>query len=456
MKQMLPNSIEAEQAVLGAILKFGDGMQVAHDEGLHQDDFFEDRHSKIFEVMLELNDSRQKTDFTSVAQKLSDKRWLDIIGGNEYLFTLSEKAISSKNIKYHIDIIQEKSQKRKLHEAASLIESYALDGEKELGDLFSESEKLITDVTRNRKTTDFRTSAEVADAVYEDVQIKSNSGTSIDGLATGFIEFDRITNGLHKGDLIILAARPSVGKTAFALNLGLRCAMNAACTVALFSLEMPAEQLMGRMLSSDSRVNNNKFKTGKLTDDEWAALTNSVGVLHKQKIYIDDSSTIKVNEIFAKCRKLKNDTNQLDLIIIDYLQLISGSGKSRDNRQQEVSEISRSLKQLAREMECPVIALSQLSRSVEQRGDHTPLLSDLRESGSIEQDADIVIFLDRADYQKTKKDSDEKETDEVKNEDFIACRVIFAKHRNGAIGEIELGFTKSISRFDNLERRQSV
>ena len=452
MSRILPHSTDAEKAVLGALMQFSNSMRDAMDQGLQPTDFFVENHARIFEAMLDLYNANQVVDIRTVTTKLEDKRLLNGLGGPEYLFDLTEHAVSSSNVKYHIDLIQDKAHQRRLYETARKIVEEAADPEADLDDLLSDSEKALLDVTRNRKTTDFRQGAEVADSVYNHVRELSVRKTSITGLTTGFKEFDKITNGLQKGDLIILAARPAVGKTAFALNLGLQCSKRNDATVALFSLEMPAEQLMTRMLSCESRVSNNVLKTGKLSEDDWSKLNQGTNTLKACKMFIDDSSTIKVNEIFAKCRKLKADKG-LDLVIIDYLQLISGRGRASDNRQVEVAEISRSLKQLAREVDCPVIALSQLSRSVEQRTDKTPMLSDLRESGSIEQDADIVIFLDRADYYNHGKKSEKSEgtNEPTSSEDFVPARVIFAKHRNGAIGELILGMTKSLSRFDNMD-----
>lgn len=455
MSRILPHSTDAEKAVLGALMQFPGSMRDAMDQGLMAQDFFNENHMRIFDAMLELNNSNSVVDIRTVTTKLDDKRLLSMIGGPEYLFDLTEHAVSSSSVKYHIGIVQDKAHQRRLYNAALKIVEESADPEANLDDLLSDAEKGVLEVTRNRKTSDFRDGAEVADSVYNHIRELSTLGTSITGLETGYHRFDAMTNGLHKGDLIILAARPAVGKTAFALNLGLQCSKRNNATVAIFSLEMPAEQLMTRMLASESRVNNNVLKTGELSDDDWSKLNAGTNTLKACPIYIDDSSTIKVNEIFAKCRKLKND-HGLDLVIIDYLQLISGRGRPSDNRQVEVSEISRSLKQLARDIECPVIALSQLSRSVEQRQDKTPMLSDLRESGSIEQDADIVMFLDRDDYYNHGKDNSEanadgKSNDAPNNNDFSIVRVILAKHRNGAIGELKLAMTKSLSRFDNLD-----
>ena len=423
MAKQMPHSAEAEQAVLGALIVYASTVKEAMDQGLHAEDFYIEHHKRIYDAIYELYSQNKVVDITTLTSKLEDMNLLKFVGGVDYLFLLTEQAVSSANSKYHIQLVQEKAHMRRLILAAEQIASDGFISDNELDQALTEAERVILEVTRNRKTSDFRTSYEVVNAVIENIHRMSEYKTNITGLRTGYIDFDNKTNGLQKGDLIILAARPSVGKTAFALNLGQQCSMINDAPVAIFSLEMPSEQLIARMLSSVSNLESHILRTGRLTTAQWSQLNHGAGLLKDCKLYLDDSSSIKVNDIFSKCRKLKTD-HGLSLVIIDYLQLISGRGKG-DNRQQEVSEISRSLKQLARELEVPVIALSQLSRSVEQRGgDKTPMLSDLRESGSIEQDADIVIFLSRDDYQT-------KEAGEV---DTVKVDVSFAKHRNGPTG----------------------
>ena len=446
MSRQMPHSIDIEQAVLGAQMMYASSVREAVDFGLSPQDFYEERHVRIFECILEIANEGKTVDITTVTSRLEDKNRLSFVGGVDYLFELTQKATSSAGTRHHIEIVTEKAHARRLIMAAQEIAEQGLNQEQSLDDYISEAEKTILSVTRNRKATEFRTSREVVEAVCDEIHVLSEAKGKATGLPTGYEAFDKLTNGLHKGDLLILAARPSVGKTAFALNLARQCARYSATTekkeaVAVFSLEMPSEQLIKRMLSSESRLDSYKLRTGKLEEEDWSLLNYGASQLSQYPIFLDDSSTIRVNEIFAKCRKLKAE-HGLCLIVIDYLQLITGSGsRSSDNRQQEVSEISRSLKQLAREMEVPVLALSQLSRSVESRKgeDARPRLSDLRESGAIEQDADIVMFLHRDDYQT--KDAGEK--------DVVSVDVIFAKHRNGATGDIKLSFTKSISKFDN-------
>lgn len=440
MREM-PHSIETERALLGSLLVFDDGMKIAADQGLNYNDFYLETNQRIYSCMLDLYFANMAVDINTLTTKLSEKNQLVFVGNVEYLFQLTQSAVSSANIKYYIEIVQEKSHTRRLINAAQAVLEKGYEKDVDLDDTLSDAEKLILEVTRSRRTADFQKGSEVINRVIQKIEDLSKGASRITGLKTDYIDFDRITNGLQNGDLLILAARPSVGKTAFALNLARKCAKVNDAVVGVFSLEMPAEQLVSRMLSSESGVNMNLLKTGRLDNDQWCQLSQGANQLKMCKIYIDDSSTIKINEIFAKCRKLKADEGQLDLIIIDYLQLISGRSGSSESRQQEVSEISRSLKQLARDINCPVIALSQLSRNVENRTDKTPQLSDLRESGSIEQDADIVMFLSREDYQKT----------ETENSDIGEVQVIFAKHRNGSIGRINLTFNKACSCFYNSE-----
>lgn len=445
MSRQMPHSIDIEQAVLGAQMLYASSVREAIDYGLSPQDFYEERHVRIFECILEIANEGKTVDITTVTSRLEDKNRLSYVGGDEYLFQLTQKATSSAATRHHIEIVTEKAHARRLIMAAQEIAEQGLNQEQSLDDYISEAEKTILSVTRNRKATEFRTSREVVEAVCEEINVLHENKGKNGGIPTDYEAFDKLTNGLHKGDLLILAARPSVGKTAFALNLARQVARRSASekrgAVAVFSLEMPSEQLIKRMLSSESRVDSYKLRTGKLEDEDWTLLHHGASQLGSYPLFLDDSSMIRVNEIFAKCRKLKAE-HGLCLIVIDYLQLITGSSsRGSDNRQQEVSEISRSLKQLAREMDVPVLALSQLSRSVESRKgeDARPRLSDLRESGAIEQDADIVMFLHRDDYQT-------KEAGEV---DTVKVDVIFAKHRNGQTGDISLAFTKSISKFDN-------
>lgn len=330
---------------------------------------------------------------------------------------------------------------RRLIETAEQIAEEGFDSASELDEIMDKAEKEILEVTRSRRTTDFKSSKQVVNEVINEVIKLRDAKGGVTGIKTNYHVLDNITNGFQRGDLIILAARPSMGKTAFALNLALNAALLNPGAIAIFSLEMPAEQLMKRILSAKGRVEGNKLRTGFLNNDEFNKLSEAANEIMACKLFIDDSAVVKMGDIFSKCRKLKSE-HGLDLVVIDYLQLISGNSRgSSDNRQQEVSDISRALKALARELEVPVIALSQLSRSVESRQDKRPMLSDLRESGAIEQDADIVMFLYRDEYYNRDKDPDNTEPDRTE--------INLAKHRNGATGQVELAFDKSYNAFYN-------
>lgn len=441
MKQ-LPHSLEAEQAILGAMLIYPKVVQDVNDQDLIKEDFFLESHQRIFNVMMHLYETGKPIDAMGLITRLNDLEELNLIGGADYILRLSDTAVSSANAVYYIEIIKNRAHLRNLIETAELIASDGFDTGNELDDIMDRAEKEILQVTRSRRTTDFKSSRQVVNEVINEVIMLRNTKDAVTGVKTGYRDLDKITNGFQRGDLIILAARPSMGKTAFALNLALNCALLNSGAIAIFSLEMPAEQLMKRILSAKAMVEGNKLRTGFLKNEEFNKLNEAANELIACKMFIDDSAVVKMGDIFSKCRKLKSE-HGMDLIVIDYLQLISGSGKGNsDNRQQEVSEISRALKALARELEVPVIALSQLSRSVESRQDKRPMLSDLRESGAIEQDADIVMFIYRDEYYNREKS---EESSEDKTE------ISIAKHRNGATGLVELAFNKSINAFFNYE-----
>ncbi len=443
MNKVMPNNIDAEQALLGAMLLYEKSVRLALDEGCEPELFYLESHRLIFTVMKSLNDALKPVDITSVASKLQDLSQLDKIGGMDYLLRLSDSAVTSSNTKHYVEIILNKFYLRNLIETANDIVLNAYDESDEVENVLDSAEKQILNVTRTRKTTEFRTSGEVVSVVMDNIYQMKNQKSRLTGTKTGYKELDNTTNGLQKGDLIILAARPSMGKTAFALNLALNAAqLHLDNAVAVFSLEMPAEQLIQRMMATKSEVEGNKIRNGYLTNDEMNMLQEAAVEMKALKIFIDDTPGIRMSEIFSKCRKLSAD-HGLSMVVIDYIQLISGNGKNSDNRQQEVSEISRTLKSLARELKVPVIALSQLSRKVEERTEKIPMLSDLRESGAIEQDADIVMFLYREAYYQSLKDKDESLTNEKVD-------VIIAKHRNGATKTIELSFEKHINSFKNL------
>jgi replicative DNA helicase len=441
--RQLPSSLEAEQAILGGMLVYPKVVGDVKDHDLTADDFFNENHQRLFRTMTYLIDQGQPVEPVGLITRLNDTHELNLVGGADYILKLTENAISSANATTYIEVIKSRAQVRKLIETAQKIEAEGFENIKSLDELMDDAERKILDVTRQRRTTDFRSSGDILNTVMEKIQLLRSSKEKITGIKTGYVDLDHTTNGFQRGDLIILAARPSVGKTAFALNIALQSSLRNPGAVAIFSLEMPCEQLMQRILSAKSEVYGDKIRSGYISNEEMVRIQEACSEIRKTKIYIDDSAVIKMGDIFSKCRKLKSEQG-LDLIIIDYLQLISASSRSNsDNRQQEVSEISRSLKALARELDVPVIALSQLSRGVESRQDKHPMLSYLRESGSIEQDADIVIFLYRDSYQK-KEEEAENAVDPVD--------VDIAKHRNGATRRIQLMFSKNINAFFNPEK----
>ena len=407
---------------------------------------FHKRAAGVFGIIpaaLGLHENGQNVDVTTLITRLNDTSQLALVGGADYVIKLSDSAVSSANGVFYIDIIKQRYHLRRLIETAEKIAEEGFDSSSSLDDVLDHAEKEILEVTRSRRASEFQSSKEVVGRVIKELVALRESDNHITGVRTGYQDLDRMTNGFQRGDLIILAARPAMGKTALALNPGMYTALRNPGAVAFFSLEMPAESLMKRLLSAKSQVEGNKLRGGNISDDELNRLNEAGNELGAAKIFIDDSASIKVSQIFSKCRKLMSEYG-LSLIVIDYLQLISGSGRGGgDNRQQEVSEISRNLKILAKEMNCPVIALSQLSRSVEQRTDKQPMLSDLRESGAIEQDADIVMFLYREDYYK--KTSEQEERSDI-NE---VVDLNLAKHRNGSVGHVSLVFNKSISAFYN-------
>lgn len=444
MSRELPHSNEAEQSLLGAMMIYPSVAAIAYDQGLEAKDFYLDIHKRIYTAMQDISDAGKPIDVTTLVSRLQDLEQLNLVGGADYIIKLSDTAISSANSSYYIDIIKSRAHLRRLIETAELIAEDGFDTASDLDEVMDKAEREILNVTRSRRATDFKSSRDVVSNVMQELMKLRSMEGHITGVKTGYTDLDRVTNGFQRGDLIILAARPAMGKTAFALNLALNASFYNSGAIAIFSLEMPAEALMKRILSVKSAVESSKLRSGNIRDDEFNKLNEAANELMATKLFVDDSSNVKISEVFSKCRKLRSE-HGLDLVVIDYLQLISGSGRSSgDNRQQEISEISRSLKGLAREMECPVIALSQLSRSVETRPDKHPMLSDLRESGAIEQDADIVMFLYRDEYYN--KDENSQEDAETTN----TTDVDIAKHRNGATGRIQLAFQKNISAFYNI------
>lgn len=440
MDRIPPHNQEAEQSVLGAIFLEPQALITA-SETLLADDFYQAAHRLIFETMLRLSDLGKAIDVVTVTEELSSRNQLDDVGGISYMTELANAVPTAANIAYYSEIVAQKSLLRKLIRTATKIVEDSFTREDEVAELLAEAEKQIMEVANRSNSGDFKHVKDVLVQTYENVEKLQNRKGDITGIPTGFRDLDCLTAGFQRGDLIIVAARPSVGKTAFALNVAQAVGTQTTENVAIFSLEMGADQLVMRMLCAEGNIDAQVLRTGALTTEDWRKLTMAMGSLSHAGIYIDDAAGVRVNEIRAKCRRLKQESG-LGMILIDYLQLIQGSGSSGQNRQQEVSEISRSLKALARELEVPVIALSQLSRGVEQRQDKRPMMSDLRESGSIEQDADIVAFLYREDYY-------DKET-----EDANTIEIIVAKQRNGPTDTVKLAFKKEFNKFVSVDWSQ--
>lgn len=436
----LPVNIEAECAVIGAIFQDPELLYVA-DESLAGDEFFHHANLKIFTAMREVSDEGDPIDLVTVATKLSKKGELEQVGGIQFLSSVIESVPTTANIDTYISIIKEKAVHRK-----AIFEIHAMQREvtsaTDPAPVIAKMQNLVDELSQQTaKKQEFKKVGDIAVDCFEDIETRyhAKDREGVGGVASGFTDLDNMTWGFQKSDLIIVAARPSVGKTAFALNIAQNVAVKIGETVAVFSLEMSSKQLVNRMITAESMIDAGRIRTGHLQSEDWEKLTMSISTLSDAPLYIDDTPAMTVQDIRAKCKRLKKEKG-LGLVLIDYLQLLTTRGKNRENRQQEISEISRMLKQLARELEVPVIALSQLSRSVEQRQDKRPMMSDLRESGSIEQDADIVAFLYRDDYY-------DKET-EKKN----IIEIIIAKQRNGPVGTVELAFLKQFNKFLNLSR----
>lgn len=446
-----PQSIEAEQAVLGAILLDSD-VFISVLEYVSADDFYSRANQLIFEAMEELNRDDEAIDALTVQQKLNNMHMLENVGGYEYIFQLANDTPTAANAEYYARIVEEKSLLRKLIQASNKIARESFEQEESVSVILDEAEKSILNVAENRNRNGF---IHIRDVVFESMQNLddlSKNGQDVTGIPTGYPDLDAMTAGLQPEELIILAARPAVGKTAFALNIAQNVATKQEGVVAVFSLEMGAGSLVNRMICAEGSINAGHLRTGQLTEDEWSDLIVASGALSEADIYIDDTPGIRVTEIRSKSRRLLKERGRLDLIVIDYLQLIEGSGKRNENRQQEVSDISRQLKKIAKELHVPVIALSQLSRGVEQRQDKRPVLSDIRESGSIEQDADIVAFLYRDDYYERGEGEEEDGGGEPRLEDNIV-EVIIEKNRSGARGTVKLIFTKEFNKFSSVSFR---
>ncbi len=436
IRRVLPNSAEAEQAVIGAMIMSRDAILSA-SELVTGDDFYQQRFGILFNVILELYNEGKPADIVTIQERLKTKDVPQDMTSLTFISGIARSVPTAANVRHYAHIVHDKAVLRQLIRNAESIENLCYQDKEEIDAILDKSEKSIFDLSQNRRTSDFENIRDVVLTALDNIEAASKNAGSVTGIATGFYELDYMTAGLQNSDLILLAARPSMGKTALALNIAEHAAMKSKVPTAIFSLEMSKVQLVNRLLSMNSRVEAQSIRTGNLTVNDWSALTDSARLLSESPLYIDDTPSISISELRAKCRKLKLE-HDLKLIIIDYLQLMSGNGKGNESRQQEISDISRALKAVAREINCPVVALSQLSRAVEQRPDKRPMLSDLRESGAIEQDADIVMFIYRDEYYN--HDSEKKGTAEV----------IIAKQRNGSVGKIDLGCQLQYTRFTNL------
>lgn len=433
-----PHDIEAEQAVLGSMLTDQDAA-IESIEVLKPEDFYRDDNKYIYEAMLNLYNRGEPIDIITVKSELTTTQKFEVVGGIEYLAILPDKVPLVANVGKYIKIVEEKSVLRQLIKASDEIQTLGYEQSEEVDNIIEQAEKKIFNIMQGKNQKGYTALKEILVESFAEIEKLYNQKEPITGIPTGFADLDAKTAGLHNSDLILVAARPAMGKSAFAINIATNAAISAKVPVAIFNLEMSKSQLVSRMLCSESMVDSNKVRTGKMDEEDWVKLATALGPLSEAPVYIDDTPGISVAEIRAKCRKLKLEKN-IGLIVIDYLQLIQGSGKRNASREQEISEISRSLKILAKELDVPVIALSQLSRAAEQRQDHRPMLSDLRESGAIEQDADIVIFLYRDDYYNP--DSEKKNIAEV----------ILAKHRAGSTGTVDLLWMGNYTKFANLDK----
>lgn len=438
LKRILPHSMEAEQSVIGSMIMDRDAIVVASEIVLAED-FYNKQYGVLFDAMVELNDEGKPVDLVTLQDRLKEKDVPPEVSSLEFIRDLITAVPTSANVKHYANIVAEKATLRRLIRLNEEIANTCYVGKDSLEDILSDTEKRVFDLVQRRNTGEFVPIRQIVMDAMDTIERASHNKGNVTGVATGFLDLDYKTAGMQPSDLILVAARPSMGKTAFVLNIAEYVAFKQDKTVAIFSLEMSKEQLVNRLFSMEAKVDSQHLRTGNLSDAEWEKLIESAGVIGKSNLIIDDTPGISIPELRSKCRKYKLEHN-LEMVIIDYLQLMSGSGRSTDSRQQEISDISRSLKALARELRVPVIALSQLSRAVEQRPDHRPMLSDLRESGAIEQDADVVMFIYRDDYYN--KDTERKGIAEI----------IIAKQRNGPIGTVELVWLPDFTKFANLQK----
>ena len=432
-----PHSVESEQSILGSILLDKDAI-ITVSETIRPSDFYKEAHKIIYECMLKLSNKNEPIDLITLTEELKKQGHLDDVGGISYITSLSTIVPTTSNVKYYADIVKEKSVLRQLIKASNDIINLGYENSVKVEEVLERAEKRIFDISQEKASDDFKSINEVLVDAYDMIEKLYTNKSDVTGITTGFKDLNKKINGLQRTDLILIAARPAMGKTAFSLNLVQNAALKGDASVAVFSLEMSKDQLVQRMLAAQSHVELKKIKTGTLDENDWPRIIDAMAVLSNASIHIDDTPGIKISELRSKCRKLKIEKG-LDLIIIDYLQLMEGEGNN-ESRQQEIAKISRSLKIIAKELNCPVVALSQLSRAPEQRADHRPMLSDLRESGSIEQDADIVMFLYRDEYYHP--DSESKNIGEV----------LIAKNRHGETGSVELVWLGEVQKFADKAR----
>ena len=436
----MPQNLEAEMSVLGVAFLNKNALTKICEE-LYSEMFYSEANQKLFEAIKTCYDEKIPVDITTVKEVLDRKKNLNAVGGIEYISDVIDSVATAANLDYYIKIVKDKAVMRNLIETATDIVTNAYEEDEDITHMLDEAEKKILNVVKERQTSDFIHIKDAIATAQENLERLSQNKSDITGLPTGFYDLDKASSGLHAGEMIIIAARPGMGKTAFALNVAYNVSYKSDEAVAIFSLEMPAEQLIQRIICSAGSLKAESLRSGSILKESSERYYAAADKVSKCNLYIDDTPGIRVGEIAAKCRRLKREQG-LKMIVIDYLQLISGPANSRESRQQEVSDISRQLKMIARELEVPVLALSQLSRSVEKRDNKRPVLSDLRESGAIEQDADIVSFIHREDYQDPKKEAETQG----------ATDIIIAKHRNGALADIRLVFLKQFSKFANPAR----
>ena len=437
MNREVPHNIDAEQSLLGSMFLSKKALQKAL-ELMSGEEFYLDNHSKIYECIKDLDSKGKVVDLTTVADELNNRNWLKQVGDIEYLTEIIESVPSASNIDEYIKIVEDKAILRRLIDEATAIVTESYNTSNSISEVIEEAERKIFDVSKSLRSTEFKSIQDVLYKTQSDLEKLAANKGNITGIPSGFYELDKLTAGFHPHELIIIAARPGMGKTAIALNMVTNFAINSKKTVALFNMEMGAEQLATRMLSSVGQIEGSKLKTGNLEHSDWKRVNEAISRLSSTNIFIDDTAGQTVGEIRSKCRRLAASPTGLDIVVIDYLTLIQGSSKNGANRQQEVADISRALKTMAMELDVPVIALSQLSRGIEKREDKKPMLSDLRESGAIEQDADIVAFLHCSDEEREKQNS--------------MMEFVIRKHRNGPLADVPLIFQRATSSFVNMAR----